>query len=164
MLRGEFVDLGSSRALLHKHETERELGISVKYRNLELGYDVAENDVILTYSSSGKLSKVRHKITSHENKRLLLDATALKQLDELAPGLPWPFYWQGNVKLFDPNGNDVIESNGIVFLSSELLVASESFSTSSIGITWNEWGTGTGTEAGMGNATSTADGETVRDK
>lgn len=127
VLRGEFVDLGSSRALLHKHEIERELGISIKYRNLELDYDVAENDVILTYSSSGELWKVRHKITSHANKESLLDATALKQPSELAPELPWPFYWQGNVKLFDPNGNDFIESNGIVFLSSELLTASESF-------------------------------------
>ncbi|MCY3638028.1 MAG: AAA family ATPase, partial [Chloroflexi bacterium] len=126
-LRGEFVDLGSSHALLHKHEVERDLGISIKYRNLELVYDVAENGVILTYSSSGKLSNVRHRIISSENKRLLLDATAIRQPEEFATGLPFPFYWQGNVKLFDPNGDDVIESNGVVFLSSELLVASESF-------------------------------------
>ncbi len=125
VLRGEYVDLGSSHALLHKHVTERELGISIKYRNLELAYDVAENDVTLTYLSSGKLSKVRHRITAHENNGLLIDATAEKQLSEFVPGLPWPFYWQGNVKLFDPNGNDVIESNGIAFLSSEVLTASE---------------------------------------
>ena len=118
--RGEFVDLGSSQALLHKHETERELGISIKYR---IKNNVAENDVTLTYSSSGELSNVRYKITSHEDKEILLDATALKQPDELVPGWHTPFDWQGNVKLFDPNSNDVIESNGIVLLSSELLAS-----------------------------------------
>ena len=126
-LRGEYTDLGSFQSLMHGHDLDRELGISVKYRNLELGYDVAENDVILTYSSAGKLWKARHKITSPENKEPLLDATAMKQPTKYALGLPSPFSWQGSVKLFDSSGNNAIESNDIVFLSDELLAPSESY-------------------------------------
>ena len=127
--RGEYTDLGSFQSLMHGHDLDRELGISVKYRNLVIdsehrldeseSYHVDENDVILTYSSAGKLRKVRHKITSHENKELLLDATAVKHTSLSG--------WQGSVKVFDPDGNNPIASDDIVFLSSDMLAEGESF-------------------------------------
>ena len=54
--RGDYVDLGSFSALLHKHELERELGISLSYlghgytnRGIEVGEPICAS---LTFSSS----------------------------------------------------------------------------------------------------------------
>ena len=101
--KGEFVDLGSPQSMLHKHDTERELGIAVMYRNLELGDDSAENKVGLVFSDDGVLSQVGYKITSHKNREELLAAVAkecngqwdvdvsVKDLDMPVSG-PLPFF------------------------------------------------------------------------
>ena len=75
--RGEFVDLGSFQAMLHKHDAMQELGISFSYRDLELRGGSAENRVFLGFRS-GSLSKVGYRITLHSNKLELLDAVAKK--------------------------------------------------------------------------------------
>ena len=83
--RGEFVDLGSSQALTHRHETERELGLSVKYRYLELGDDAAENEVSLIFDpSSGQMSGINYKIYCDKSDIPLLEA-AMYTLQEFSP-------------------------------------------------------------------------------
>ena len=77
--RDELVDLGSFQSLLHKHDMERELELSVTYRNSDQGADSVLNDVHLTFSElggSGSLAKVCYRIHSHENgnRRIFLDA------------------------------------------------------------------------------------------
>lgn len=73
----DFVDLGSYQALIHKHEATRELGISVKYRNMDLGNDSAENGVRLKFNfradNSPVLSTVGYRISSPPNDTFLLD-------------------------------------------------------------------------------------------
>ena len=66
-LRGDLVDLGSFQALLHRHDTERELGIRVGYRNPEFGADGPNVDVGMSFSEmdgSGMLSAVTFTINS----------------------------------------------------------------------------------------------------
>ena len=83
--KGEFVDLGSPQSMLHKHDTERELGIGVKYRNLELADNTAENDVRMTFlfekedlylfsEDCIRLVTATYEITSNENDLMLLKA------------------------------------------------------------------------------------------
>ena len=76
--RGEFVDLGSFQSLIHRHEEERELGISFTYRNIELGIKSAENKVGMTFSVAegipGILSRLSYGISSAEGERPLLNA------------------------------------------------------------------------------------------
>ena len=103
MLRGEFADLGSFQATLHKHDEGRKLGIGVRYRNLSLGDSSAENDVSMAYTS-GRLSKVTYKVTAHENGSLLLHATAEENYH-----FPFPLpAWNGQIKLLDFDGNKVV--------------------------------------------------------
>ena len=103
MPRGEFVDLGSFQATLHKHDEGRKLGIGVRYRNLNLGDSSAENDVSMTYAS-GRLSKVIYKVTAHENGSLLLHATAEENCH-----FPFPLSaWNGQIRLLDIDGNKVV--------------------------------------------------------
>ena len=87
---GELADLGSVRALLHRHDTERELGISFIYKDLELRRDGAENRVYLGFSS-GSLSNVRYQIASHNKDEELLDAVAMKNVH----------LWDVDVKVLD---------------------------------------------------------------
>ena len=88
--KGEFVDLGSPQSMLHKHDEERELAISVRYKNLESddaddANDTAENyvsmiflfekeDYILFPEGCITLVIVTYKVTSYENDMPLLDA------------------------------------------------------------------------------------------
>ena len=76
--KGEFADLGSPQAMLHKHDKERELGISLKYRNTEFGENYAENHVSMLYWLDGdnaenevslgiNLLEVSYKIISEES-------------------------------------------------------------------------------------------------
>ena len=103
MPRGEFVDLGSFQATLHKHDEGRKLGIGVRYRNLNLGDSSAENDVSMTYAS-GRLSKVIYKVTAHENGSLLLHATAEENCH-----FPFPLSaWNGQIRILDIDGNKVV--------------------------------------------------------
>ena len=74
---GELADLGSARALLHRHETDREIGISLIYKDLELRKGGAENRIYLGFSS-GSLSNVRYQIAYHNKHEDLLDAIATK--------------------------------------------------------------------------------------
>ena len=74
--KGDFVDLGSPQSILHKHDMDRELGIAVMYRNLELGDESAENEVGFAFSDDCVLSKVSYRIISHKDREKLLDAVA----------------------------------------------------------------------------------------
>ena len=84
-VRGEFADLGSPQAILHKHDEDRELVIHVKYKNPELGVSFAENDVRMLFLFQEKDSflgkencidffEVAYKITSNEHVEPLLEA------------------------------------------------------------------------------------------
>lgn len=108
--RGDFVDLGGSRAMLHRHDKERKLGIFVKYKNLELGDRSAENDVHMTFLLERKdsdpfpidclsLAAVTYRITSNENDVPLLDA-------KLGPPYPRRFA-KISVKVLDLDGERV---------------------------------------------------------
>ncbi|MDE2687363.1 MAG: AAA family ATPase [Chloroflexota bacterium] len=103
MLRGEFADLGSFQATLHKHDEGRKLGIGVRYRNLNLGDNSAENDVSMTYAN-GRLSRVTYKVTAHENGSRLLHATAEENYH-----FPFPLSaWNGQIKVLNFDGNKVV--------------------------------------------------------
>ncbi len=83
--KGEFVDLGSPQSMLHKHDIERELWISVKYRDLELGETASDNDVSMFFMFAKEdafrysedcvdLAGATYKITTNENDLPLLKA------------------------------------------------------------------------------------------
>ena len=79
--RGEYVDLGSFSALLHKHDTKRELGISVNFAKLLYSAKIGVHMTFVASESREKdssvLSKVGYQIideTEKEKKELLLDA------------------------------------------------------------------------------------------
>ena len=93
--RGEFVDLGSSLAMLHKHQEKRELGIGIKYKNLRYSDltlrqfsqdtpdNTADNYVRMTFvrdedsvKDINYLRAVTYKVTSNESDMPLLDADA----------------------------------------------------------------------------------------
>ena len=101
--RGELADLGSVQSLVHKHSAQ-ELSIGLKYRNLEIGDNVAENDVSLTYSNMGRLSKVSYKVTAHGNGKILLQADATENYD-------FPFTlsaWNAQIRIMDIDGNKIV--------------------------------------------------------
>ena len=74
--RGELVDLGSTTALLHKHDAERKLDIDIKYKNIQMDIetDASEITIGLKFLGSGNLSQVDHRIVTSESNELLLDA------------------------------------------------------------------------------------------
>ena len=105
---GDFVDLGTSLSILHKHDKERELGISLKYRNAEFGSNYAENHVSMLYrlgednaenevsmeyvepysygeDSHINLLMVSYKITSDESDIPLLDAAQVYAFPDVQP-------------------------------------------------------------------------------
>ena len=103
MLRGEFADLGSFQATLHKHDERRNLGIGVRYRNLNLGDSSAENDVSMTYTS-GRLSEVTYKVSAYKNGNVILHATAEENCH-----FPFPLSaWNGQIKVLGFDGNKVV--------------------------------------------------------
>ena len=100
MPRGEFVDLGSFQATLHKHDEGRKLGIGFRYRNLNLGDSSAENDVSMTYAS-GRLSKVTYKVNAHKNGNAIFHATAEENCY-----FPFPLSaWNGQIRLLEIDGD-----------------------------------------------------------
>ena len=98
--RGDFLDLGSSQSMLHKHDDKRNLEVSVRYSNVRFNdgtlqrsapedpYDAAENYVRMTFridkadeshaEDSIFLEAVIYRITSNKNDMPLLDAEALR--------------------------------------------------------------------------------------
>ncbi len=74
--RGEFVDLGSPQAMLHKHDAERGIGIEIKYKDTQpdTEVDVSETTIGLTCSGNGDISQVTYKIVTPEDKEALVDA------------------------------------------------------------------------------------------
>ena len=74
--KGEYVDLGSPQAILHKHDTERDIGLEIKYKDNQpnTDVDVSETTIGLTCSSNGELSQVSHRIVTSEDKEALIDA------------------------------------------------------------------------------------------
>ena len=77
VLNGELVDLNSIQSLLHKHENERSLGISVRFKDLRVG-GRAENCVAMSFvddHSSAHMSEVRYAITSCEDEKMLFSAS-----------------------------------------------------------------------------------------
>ena len=105
---GDFVDLGTSLSILHKHDKERELGISLKYRNTEFGENYAENHVSMLYllgednaenevsmeyvdpypygkDSHISLLEASYKITSSESDIPLLDAEHVYAFPDIQP-------------------------------------------------------------------------------
>ena len=76
---GTYIDLVSFHSLIHKHDEVRKLGVAVKYRNTELGYSSAENEVRMRFDNdtgtgtgTGLLHEVSYKIA--QNGSVLLDA------------------------------------------------------------------------------------------
>ena len=101
MPRGEYVDLGSFSALVHKHDTKRELGISLMFD--EIMYDMSDRytgtSVYMTFvamnsgelatgkpSDLANLSEVGYQI--QDGKEVLLDA----KLEYKTNKAPW--YWE----------------------------------------------------------------------
>lgn len=76
MPRGELVDFGSSLAILHRHEGERNIGIEIEYKDTQTDseVDVSETTIGLTCLSNGDISQVTHKIVTSEDKEALVDA------------------------------------------------------------------------------------------
>ena len=77
---GVLVDLGSTQAMLHKHSRAAELGMSIRYRNLNLSDDSVTNIVRMTFdgeSGSAILSRLSYVIVPHEDDRILLNASLL---------------------------------------------------------------------------------------
>ena len=77
---GVLVDLGSIQAMLHKHSRAAELGMSIRYRNLNLSDDSVTNIVRMTFdgeSGSAILSRLSYVIVPHEDDRILLNASLL---------------------------------------------------------------------------------------
>ena len=102
--RGELVDLGSPQSMLHKHDIERELWISVKYRDPELGEAASNNDVSMFFMFQKEdaflysedcvdLAGATYKITTNENDMPLLKADI------------WPGF--GRVEVLDVGGEKV---------------------------------------------------------
>ena len=74
---GEILDLGNFQSLRHKHEDSRHLGIRLKYRDLRLGTNSAENDVLLTFSDFmglARLLEIRYRIAPCNDAEALFDA------------------------------------------------------------------------------------------
>ena len=75
-----YIDLVSFHSLIHRHDELRELRVAVKYRNMELGCDCAENEVGMRFDldaddGTGFLHEVSYKITRDGS--LLLDAPVI---------------------------------------------------------------------------------------
>ena len=71
--RGEYTDLGSFQSLMHRHDLERELGLSLKYQ-IGSSDNGVQNDVSMTFNRVSELSGVRYEITSISNSLPLLVA------------------------------------------------------------------------------------------
>ena len=74
---GEFVDLGSIEAMIHRHISVAKLGMSIKYRNLNLSDDSVVNSVGMTFDGrfgSAILSSLSYVIVPHDGDRILLNA------------------------------------------------------------------------------------------
>ena len=74
--RGELVDFGSSLAILHKHEPERDMSIEIKFKDTQSDSEIesSETTIGLTCSSNGDISSVTHKILTSEDEKSLVDA------------------------------------------------------------------------------------------
>ncbi len=74
--RGELVDFGSSLAILHKHEAERNMDIEIKYKDTQPDSEIefSETTIGLTCLSNGDISSVTHKIVTSEDKESLVEA------------------------------------------------------------------------------------------
>ncbi len=94
VFNGDFVDLLSFQTLLHKHDIERELGISLRYYRPRY-WDNIQNEVSMTFKSttfkygqgSPRLTDVRYKITSDDRSKPLFDA----EVDITFPDIGWRF-------------------------------------------------------------------------
>ncbi len=104
---GEFADLGSFQSLLHKHDVERKVSIAVKYRNLDLRLDAAENSINLLYSLE-ELSEIIYKITSYIDKRKLLH-TVIKPVKGHDS-------WNARFKVMNTDGDRLVEFHDDSFL------------------------------------------------
>lgn len=71
--RGEYTDLGSFQSLMHRHDLERELRISLKY-HVRTSNDWIQNEVSMTFSRISELVRVLYKITSDNSALPLLVA------------------------------------------------------------------------------------------
>ena len=105
--RGEYADFGSLEALVHRHESSRQLGINVNYRGRGAEDEIGEHRVGLKFSPEGNFSQVSYRISSPESKEELLNAVATKTIDQLWD--PW------NVRV---KGTD-LDANFEVALQSE---------------------------------------------
>ena len=70
---GDLVDLGSWQSLIYKHDTDRDVCMDIKYRNLELFDDAADNSIGMVFSD-GNLRSVNYKIASHKNNEVLFES------------------------------------------------------------------------------------------
>ena len=71
--RGGYTDLGSFQSLIHRHDLERELGISLKYQTGAPDNSV-QNDVSMIFNRVSELFGVRYQVTSFDSSLPLLVA------------------------------------------------------------------------------------------
>ena len=74
--RGDFADLGSSQAMLHKHDEERELEINLQYQKDILEHSI-QNIVSMVFTSiegACEMSSIRFKITLKDGSASLVEA------------------------------------------------------------------------------------------
>ena len=77
VLKGELVDLNSYESLLHKHDTERDLYLSLNYTNPELNDGDAQFGIGISFldeHGTTRLSKVNYKINACGHGHALFDA------------------------------------------------------------------------------------------
>ena len=125
MPKGDFVDLGGLQVMLHKHKTERELGLSIRYREPSLGNYAADNDVQMTFRSEHNhlLSKVRFLITAIKTEKILLDAVMeLSDLGSASDGNQVhanehsSLSWKTEFTISDVKGDDISHQRPVHFL------------------------------------------------
>ena len=105
--RGEYADLGSFQSLMHKHDLERRLEVSLQFQMAATGNSF-QNEVLMTFNRASELSGVRYKITSNNSVAPLLVADSKTTASETNPyGLcQWLFRIMENDRRIEGIGLD----------------------------------------------------------
>ena len=103
--RGELVDLGSLRSLLHRHDEERTLGIELSYINNEQD---ARDRIHMKFSPQGILLEVHYKIVSKDSSDVLFTAVVEGDLPESYRFGGRSLDWSARFRILNVDGERIL--------------------------------------------------------
>ena len=103
--RGDLVDLGSLQSLLHKHDVERVLELSLRFVNYEQG---AIDSVHMKFFSSGTLSNLHYMISSIDSGDVLFSAAIEGEMPETFKFRDRSLDWNARFRIMEVDGERVL--------------------------------------------------------